>query len=78
VYELEDRPGLYALLVHTLEMDLDALDTVSRQRFHARTRWFRVDSESFKDLRLRFGGCVHALPSTGFDGRSGARVRCSP
>lgn len=75
VHELEERPGLDALLARQLDLDLAALDAPARRRFHARTQLFRVDSESFKDLRLRFGGRVHALPATGFDGRSGARVR---
>lgn len=75
VYEWETRPGLDALLASHLDLDLDALDAAGRSLFHARTQWFRVDSESFKDIQLRFGGATHALPKTGFDGRSGLRVR---
>lgn len=74
VHELEDRPGLDALFAHHLDLDLDALAPAERARFHARTQLFRVDSESFKDLHIELAGRAHALPPTGFDGRSALRV----
>ena len=70
VYELESRPGLSALFARYLDLDLDALSPVDRQRFHERTQLFRVDSESFKDVQVRLRGDTHRLPATGFDGRA--------
>lgn len=77
VYELESRPGLSSLFADYLDLDLDALPSADRQRFLERTQLFRVDSESFKDVHLRLGGRTHALPATGFDGRTRSSVGIS-
>lgn len=74
VYELESRPGLTTLFAGYLDLDLDAMSSLDRQRFVERTQLFRVDSESFKDIDVRLGGATHRLPATGFDGRSSLPV----
>ncbi len=77
VYELESRPGLSSLFASYLDLDLDAMSPVDRQRFHERTQLFRVDSESFKDVQLRLRGDTYRLPGTGFDGRARTLVTLS-
>ncbi len=79
VYEHEDRHGASALLARHLDLDLDALNPVDRERFEARTQLFRVDSESMKSLSIRVtGSCADcapfALPPTDLSGRSSARI----
>ena len=79
VYEYATRPGLSALLAHHLDLDLDAMAKVDRERFYARTQLFRVDSQSFKNIAVVIdgpcatsdGGCPRAdLPRTNYGGRS--------
>lgn len=79
VYEREHRYGASALLARHLDLDLDALQAVDRERFEARTQLFRVDSERLKSLLIRFAGaCADCenwpLPRTDAGGRSSARI----
>jgi phosphatidate phosphatase APP1 len=70
VFEPEQRPGLDAALAAHLGIDLDALDTPDRRRFHARTQHFRVDSERGKRVRVSLLGRTHELPPTDRGGRA--------
>jgi len=75
VYERERRPGAATLLALWLGIDLSDLSPVDRARYDARTQLFRIDSESRRVLRVRFGDSAPIrLPATGSDGRVSAMV----
>lgn len=74
VFEFESRPGLTPLLANYLDIDLDTLAESDRERFYARTQWFRVDSQNFKSLQIDVGGQRADLPRTRHGGRSSAQL----
>ena len=75
VYENEQRMGLSRAFARHLGLDLDAMPSAERELFLQRTQLFRVDSETRKDVRIRFAdGTEYALPRTGRGGRSRARI----
>jgi len=77
VYEIEVRPGLNGVFAKHLRLKLKNLSITDRQRFKASTQLFRVDSQSFKDLRISMSDLccsAYALPRTNFAGRSSARI----
>lgn len=74
VYQNRRRPGLTRLLASYLDLDVDALSAVDRERFYARSQLFRVDSENGESLRVDVGEQHFALPRTAHGGRSSARL----
>lgn len=86
VFEYERRPGVSALLAHHLDLDLDQLAAVDRERFYQRTQLFRVDSESNIALQIRFLSWCGTpkdcgpwpLPRSNFAGRSSNVIRLPP
>lgn len=86
VFEYERRPGVSALLARHLDLDLDQLAAVDRERFYERTQLFRVDSESNIALQIRFLGWCGTptdcgpwpLPRSNLAGRSSSVIRLPP
>ena len=75
VHELESRPGASRILARYLGLDLSDLPTEDRTRFEARTQLFRVDSESRRVLRIRFGtDAAVFLPASDENGRVSAEI----
>lgn len=76
VHEKESRPGATRLFARYLGLDPTRMTATEHMLFEQRTQLFRVDSESGKNLQLRFAdGTLRALPRTMSGGRTSTRLR---
>ncbi|MDR2635416.1 MAG: App1 family protein [Campylobacteraceae bacterium] len=75
VYEKEMRLGVTTALVSLLDIDMDNLSAVEKQRVYARSALFRIDFEGDKDFSVKFEDeSLAKMPKT-IDGKSSATVK---
>jgi hypothetical protein len=75
VYEKERRIGATSALASLLGIDMDALNSVQKQRLYERSALFRIDYEGDKEFFVKFeDGSLQKMPKTK-DGKSGAIVK---